>query len=442
MSIIIDQTVIHIKLTDAGRDLLSRGELNFSQFAVGDSEIDYNFLRENTNVNPEDSAILRPVDNDPDIVSFITRRDAVPPLNNLITPIENVESTVSNTVEPKGIFDTTTNQYFDDTLHVKQASAAVNISGVTGSGNTVLNIIQDSSYGNNINEPEVGDYLFIKWSNPDYTGNINTSLNGSNEIVQLTYKIITIVSGNLADNNLVVNVDRNLPDFSGYIGSGSSRIFVYPNNNDRNTLGDAIQTYYGSPFVSDFVTESVLTFQENYDTPTIEVPVWNMTIIHSREIEGVQSTSQKFSELPSRNFVGFVQYIERLEPTVENIGLIHYSNLSPSNNYGEGFWTNENIPNRLPRLTIPHVMWYNNTLATGVLELSADFSSLTGFTGLNIDYLDLIDNGIEPRVVGKIFPDLKIFIIEDQELLAALTYKSNRNWTLPQSSAGFNIEQC
>jgi hypothetical protein len=36
-----------------------------------------------------------------------------------------------------------------------------------------------------------------------------------------------------------------------------------------------------------------------------------------------------------------------------------------------------------------------------------------------------------PNRVGKVFPDLKIIVIDDEELLAAMSYKSNRNWTLP-----------
>jgi len=33
--------------------------------------------------------------------------------------------------------------------------------------------------------------------------------------------------------------------------------------------------------------------------------------------------------------------------------------------------------------------------------------------------------------VGKVFPDQQIIVIDDEELVAAMSYKSNRNWTLP-----------
>jgi hypothetical protein len=36
-----------------------------------------------------------------------------------------------------------------------------------------------------------------------------------------------------------------------------------------------------------------------------------------------------------------------------------------------------------------------------------------------------------PSRIGKVFPDDKIIVIDDEEIIAAMSYKSNRNWTLP-----------
>ena len=48
-------------------------------------------------------------------------------------------------------------------------------------------------------------------------------------------------------------------------------------------------------------------------------------------------------------------------------------------------------------------------------------------------------NTSRPNRVGKVFPDQKIIIIDDEELVAALSYKSNRNWTLPAASLSLII---
>jgi hypothetical protein len=54
---------------------------------------------------------------------------------------------------------------------------------------------------------------------------------------------------------------------------------------------------------------------------------------------------------------------------------------------------------------------------------------------LGIRYYHLWDTNVNPdgypSRVGKVFPDDRIIVIDDEELLAAMSYKSNRNWTIP-----------
>jgi len=49
-----------------------------------------------------------------------------------------------------------------------------------------------------------------------------------------------------------------------------------------------------------------------------------------------------------------------------------------------------------------------------------------------IRYYDLVDSEVTPTTVGKVFPDLKFIAIENEELITAMSIKSNRNWTLPK----------
>jgi len=65
--------VLNIKLTSKGRECLAGGNLDFKYYAVGDSEIDYNYFRDVANITAFDSSILQPVDKNPDIISFIPR---------------------------------------------------------------------------------------------------------------------------------------------------------------------------------------------------------------------------------------------------------------------------------------------------------------------------------------------------------------------------------
>jgi hypothetical protein len=84
-------------------------------------------------------------------------------------------------------------------------------------------------------------------------------------------------------------------------------------------------------------------------------------------------------------------------------------------------------------------MWHKSTGTTLGVKLTAYGSPklLTGTThSLDTTYYDLADP--YGNIVGKMFIDLKIFVIEDQELLFAMSYKSNRSWTLPDYLANFN----
>ena len=77
-------------------------------------------------------------------------------------------------------------------------------------------------------------------------------------------------------------------------------------------------------------------------------------------------------------------------------------------------------------------MWHKSATR----KLGTTLSPIGGqklLSDLNLYYYDLADS--EGFVVGKMFSDLKLFVIEDQELLFAMSYKTNRNWTLPDYTA-------
>jgi len=432
MAFSVDQTVLQIKLTDKGRELLSRGELRFKKFAIGDSEIDYEYNNE-VSLDPFNVAIFKPVDKNPEIVSFITQVVSGDSLVNLPTVVSNT-SIITNTIQQKGMFNVTggTKTIFNDVVHVKQPNCK--IVGANVDGGNILKLAATSS---NLTEPEIGDYVVVRWANQVVGHTVGFDVDKA--IPYLWYKIIAI-TGSLTNNNLQVTVDRNIPDFNGIVGFDSGAL-IYPNNNGRHFSGDSIQNYYGSPFVTDFVSESMLAFIENYDIPTIDVPVWNMSIVYTEDVIGTGGNiippMRNISANPSVAFGGLIQYLEKISPKVKNIGLIHYSNNSPSNNYGEGFvLTNTTTPT----IDLPTIMWHKNTSGTIGITLSGDFTSLGQLPELNTSYANLVDQ--YDNVVGKVFNDLKVFIIEDQELLQAMSYKSNRSWTLPPINTGFNASSC
>jgi len=413
----IDPVVLNIKLTSKGRELLSTGKLTFKYFAIGDSEIDYGFVNEIKTIDntytPSKSSILRPLDNNPSIISFIPRNLSGDPYNAIST-LPTAWYPVTNTAESVGFFTSNGSTFIMDSNHVKQPDAMAVMSDYLGASplKNELKLRKGPQYGRSGEEPAVNDLILVRW-----TLGISTTtdlIDKNHPSPYLTYKIVS-KTGTLAANNLTVVVDRKLPDFTGYPTAGiNAGVIVY--KSVISFSGDTLFDY-----APDYLDESVISFLENNQCPTVIFPFWKMSIVFTEEIAGVQLADRKFSQFDSRTYGGFVSYIQQQAPTKKKLGIIHYTNSSPANVYAEGFYQ------KTPRLDIPTIMWHKSSGGT----LGAKFKAGNSYTltGLNAHYFDLIDDS--GNVVGKIFDELKLFVIEDQELLFAMSYKANRSWTLP-----------
>lgn len=427
-----DPLVLNIKLTSKGRELLSRGSLNFKYFAIGDSEIDYDFNKTAGIVGLSATSlnILRPVDKNPSILSYITKDFSGDTLNK-IDNVPSIPTTIENDVQSLGFFSINNNgeaSFLTDTDLVKQPDAMVKLEFVTGG--TMLKLFKAPTYQSNVNEPQENDLILIRWTKPNGENTTGYTINKNFPQPNLFYKIENIVSGSLSNNNLIVTVDRPLPNFNG---SGSNIVagaLIYKNN---------ISITNNNEYSTDFVEDSILTFLQNCQCPTITFPFWNMSIIFTEDIVGVGTDDKKYTNFKTKTYGGFISYIQNQAPVYNKLGVIHYTNSSPSNTYAEEFFYDINDSNRRPTIEIPLIMWHKSTGMTLGLKLQAadKVKYITGVTrSLNTSYRDLIDPW--DNIVGKVFMDLKLFVIEDQELLFAMSYKSNRSWTLPNYNVDIN----
>lgn len=406
--------VMNIKLTSKGRELLSGGNLDFKYYSIGDSEVDYEFNTEVNAVDSEytafDSSILRAADKNPNIISFI-QKDLSGDSYNELTNVPTTVYVVENQVESLGFFTNNNTEYIIDSNHVKQPDAMID--NTTVNGGKFIDLVKAPTYGTSGEEPAVGDILFVKWTHGESTTGFTVNTNYPTP--NLFYRIVEIVSGTLAGTGVNVRVDRDIPDFNGIPTNVYAGVMIL--YNEINFTGDTAINMSAT----DYLNESVLSFLENSQCPTIVFPYWNMSIVYTEEIAGVQAGNLKYTQFKNRKFGGFVSYIQKQAPTFKKLGIIHYTNSSSGNVYGEGFLQNT------PTLDIPTIMWHKSSNKT----LGATLSPIGGqqlLEGLDIYYYDLADD--TGFIVGKIFQDLKIFVIEDQELLFAMSYKSNRSWSL------------
>lgn len=438
---------INARLTDKGRELLSIGLLNFTTFRLGDSEVDYRTLGQNYNIALQN--VLRPKAHQPNIKTpLLPTSNALTPDVSIgdITPIE--VTTITDNVEKGFFFNTTgTTEYsaFTSSDYVINTDLVIPISNMVG--NTVVSIEQGTGFTSGYTEPNEGDLVLIKMNNPELTGFTQTHgvVDEDIPVPYLWYKIQSL-SGTVSGNTLTVELDRELPDFSySTVLDNLVQVIIYP--------------------------KDVLLFDNGmYSGGT----VWNMNNVWTYNMPGMDvSINEGFENYGSESFVGSKEYYgyttekQRIEqdedlldpeaerPTllsfceyVNSISVIHYSNFISCDNqpellYGQKFYIDTDL-GESPTVKIPTLMWHRTassgtTIGTNFVVYGEEkFVTLSG-SPTEISYYDLIesnDDSEEPYVVGRVFPDLQTITFDDQELVAAMSYKSNRNWTLPTLNFG------
>ena len=285
----------------------------------------------------------------------------------------------------------------------------------------------------------------------------------------LTYKIVNICLGEII-------LDRPTPNFINVTSVCYGRVIVYPPN---------MTTIYDSITPSRHWNDNVINFESVCYTDEFDVKVWNMNIPWSENPAGlISSISKDYTNFGSVAYLGAKEYfgyasssgqtdsssvyyfnsfgdkINVLPEQQKAIGIIHYTNQTVDLFYGEKFALEPFDPSnpadttgeaRNFKVHIPWLMWHKNPDCCNGQTFWVDppgFEDLNLFqvqylqSTKNVDmnnpgmrYYHLWDtnanaNGI-PNRVGKVFPDDKLVIIDDEEIIAAMSYKSNRNWTIP-----------
>ena len=139
---------VNARLTRKGRELLSIGQLNFSTFRLGDSEIDYSSLGPTYNIALQN--ILKPKDNQPTIKTPIL------PLTTSTTPDVSIPTlspvVINNVLESpeKGFFNYLTGatpiEYtaYTTSEYVVQADAFIPVTVM--SGTNIVDVLQGPDY--------------------------------------------------------------------------------------------------------------------------------------------------------------------------------------------------------------------------------------------------------------------------------------------------------
>jgi hypothetical protein len=416
--------VISARMTDMGRAKLSVGELNFNTFKLGDSEVDYNTLGSTYDVTlenilrakawqPKAKTWLLPTPNDPIGavgIPSLTELEVGSIISSPEIGFFSTGNTSGTTIITSFTADTTDNYTLNE--------AIINLSDLDGTSLvTITTGTTSSSY-----EPLIGDLMMVKYSNPDLTDpQIPNTIDLTVPVPYLFYRV-QATTGTLTTNTLQITADRNFPDFSSYVGSNTCDVIFYPNNSGTTSTDFTTGLYSGGS-------------------------VWNMNNVWSNNMAGIQTGYEGFTKYGSEGYVGtkeFLGYTSQLSGSCEinkAISIIHYTNTEDCDRqseltYGQQLYLQLAL-NETPILKVPTLMWHRSSGTT----IGQTFSGTglqkyvkQGLNNTDIRYFDLADE--QGYTVGRIFPDQHLFTIDDDELVAGLSYKSNRNWTLPKLNLG------
>ena len=481
MSYIIKNTsgLINTRLTDVGRRNISQGNFSISYFQIGDSEVSYSAA---TNYNIVNNNILMP--------AFNAQNDTGSPQSNKqnikypyyvqgnsggtygIPFLDNKIQPVYNSAGPKGFFVTggTQGNWTAQTSSAYTVTSNYWVDMTTLTGQTTLDIELDPAFcAITSGTPSINDYITIIFDGNGGCGNFGT-------YPILTYRIQDIdpVTGTTATTVFTLTLDRSLPNYSSIAISGNmARALIYPSG--MTQLYDTItpEPYWDL---------DTLNFESPCDVSKREnTVIWNMNIPWSVNPAGVFSSQyESYSSYGSVTYLGTKEYLGYQEPSGQTdtsrvyyynsfdeevvvtpqeqkaIGIIHYTNQDIDNVYGEKFSTipfdpqNPNDDTGLARhfkLTLPTLMWHKSS-GSSIGETfyidPAGYDLCKPYYIKSTKNIDMNDPGIRYfhlwdtnpdsngnlNRVGKVFPDQEIVIIDDEEIIAAMSYKSNRNWTL------------
>ena len=294
----------------------------------------------------------------------------------------------------------------------------------------------------------------------------------------LTYRIIAV-----CDNK--ITLDRTTPNFGLISNECCFRALVYPKS---------MTELYDSITPSPHWDNDVINYETICDVDQFDVKIWNMNIPWTESPAGLRSTQfEDYTYFGSVNYIGSKEYfgynsssgqtfyvnstlsaettdtyyynsfdeVVKVEPEEQKaIAIIHYTNQTIDFFYGEKFALEPYDPSnpadttgqaRNFKLHIPWIMWHKNPECCfgdtfwvdppgfdgkGLFEVHFMESNLNNdMNNPGLRYYHLWDthpndNGLPSRI-GKVFPDSQTIIIDDEEIVAALSYKANRNWTLP-----------
>ena len=436
------------RITQKGRNSIAKGNFVISYFQIGDSEFDYTdpFADFTGLSSVPFQVVFSPMDKEGGI-KYPYKLDSNTGSTIFGIPVEvSKTETLRNIMGPAGFVSA----YIENGTIIECTTQSIPMSGI--SGTTRIVVPTGSSFNNT-------DYITLVFNSfigvdPNYP-----MISGKSS--SLIYKVTGITGNTLL-------LDRNTPKFTGCTGYAqvvcNSCEIEYPvdslNPSCRPNEIDPSQQL--NPWTMEVVWgKNPIGFDVNGLDENITGLTSNKHVSTKQYLGYTTSSGQTFVDSlsatishPTSYYNSFGEQIDVLPEEQRCIAIIHYSELGDLKNDPERFYKyddyistnnvddesilediNQNNITDLDyfEVYIPFIQYHRNTSTTvGALFTmdTTDYymkSKISAYQTLKFRYL-LDEQGYK---VGKIFVNNKIIVIDDQELVAILDYKSNRKYTLP-----------
>lgn len=402
------ESLIDIKITDRGRELISIGQFSdIEYFQIGDSEFDYNnnqiFERDGSG---QTQVVFRAKDKDSDIKYPIPLGPLDSESLSGITygiPVPNhLDEVVSQKVEFLGVSQ---HQNIKTPLGV-----CVPLMNFDGSDTLVVNDLISC------------EYIMVKY--PQDPSNVLDT-----DGPCLWYKVVEFI------DNQTIKVDRPLPDYSHI----------------TDITKEATVFQYSKRETTDYVDFNVAWTEEfaGFDTNLPRTYADGVRYTGSKELFGYTSHTNSNGEVVQKfvddltgdewehcsTYTDTYGTLTKVYPDQQKfVGIIHYTKWEDY--YGTGEWWKD--ADTEFELNLPTLMYHRD--GSGVMGHKFKMGTVKKYVKSYVNdemdengdyYYDLLDTTINKNIVGKVFPFKQVVIIDDEEILMALSMKSNRNWTLP-----------
>lgn len=472
---------VNMRLTSVGRQLASLGRLRFRKAIFSDDEVDYAYDTPFNSI--EDCMITSPSDVPPKVLS--RNFDGTPAIQlNGVNARRGVENMETHRFDQPFFFSAGTNNILDVSKCIAVGSSLT--SAMSGSKTLAVDDITsiDVNYSATTYERCVGNLIMIRHHAPT-----SSALNhfGQQPFVTLWYRV------NSWDSGTNFTLDRNLPNFAS--GSGNILWFVYPWSGYTDAMPNTATTNSSSLFVFsaeytgpmidtklngpygykvysndglpgidtgmyfnsdhwDFYVAGDLKYSSlpqdvEYPsqatswsgvsgadpTPTFagysnDNNIWNLNIIRNINEIGSTGATTGYTTYGSIEYNG-VKRAFNFSPDQRAIGIIHQSD---NMNDGDGRLQPSATTIHMPTLLWHRKFEFTSGKATKGGHSFSDKYGLMKYDPVSkLNYTTLLDqlneNGEE---VGRVYHDIRTIVITQQDLLNAMSYKSNRNWTVPK----------